>query len=161
MLPNDASNPLTGVDCWKMGKLLIPDRGQQVDVYGDDDDDGARLYGSVLVEQGPADKDIREDQRSPVQLGVKRYWLILSRVSRAIRAAASAKFSSPRGCAYRLARDQLIIIPEPLAVRPAFTVASISPPCAPMPGTSKGMSPTIARTCASSCGKVAPTTRPH
>ena len=62
--------------------------------------------------------------------------------------------------AYRIARDELIIIP----VRSPFCPPHrrlMSPPCAPMPGTSNGMSPTILRTCASSSGKVAPTTNPH
>jgi tRNA(fMet)-specific endonuclease VapC len=36
--------------------------------------------------------------------------------------------------------------PVPAAVRPACTVASMSPPCAPMPGIRSGISPTICRT---------------
>ena len=50
--------------------------------------------------------------------------------------------------------------PRPAAVCPASTLASTSPPCAPMPGTSSGISPAIARTRASSAGYVAPTTNP-
>ncbi len=97
MPTNDTSVALRDADYWGMGKLLVLDRNQQVEVYGDDG--GAALYLSALVEQGLADKDIDADQRSPVQLGVKRYLLVFSGGSGAIRAAASAKFSSPRGCA--------------------------------------------------------------
>jgi len=43
---------------------------------------------------------------------------------------------------------------------PCSTAASASPPCAPTPGTRKGISGTISRTSASSSGAVAPTTRP-
>ena len=73
--------------------------------------------------------------------------------------AASAK-SDPE-LAYKIARDELIIIPIPglLAILPALTVASISPPCAPIPGISSGISPTTARTLAISSGNVAPTTK--
>ena len=44
---------------------------------------------------------------------------------------------------------------------PARTTALMLPPWAPMPGTRIGMSPTIARTRASSSGYVAPTTSAH
>ena len=43
---------------------------------------------------------------------------------------------------------------EPGLVAPARTTALMSPPWAPMPGTSIGMSPTIARTWANSSGYV-------
>src|SRR5471032_266844 len=84
-----------------------------------------------------------------------RCWLMASRVSSATRRAAAAKSSPCRGVAYKMAREELIIMPVPLAVLPDETVAAMSPPCAPMPGTSSGMSPTIARTCASSYGQCA------
>ncbi|CFW03818.1 Uncharacterised protein [Bordetella pertussis] len=61
-----------------------------------------------------------------------------------------------------MARDELIIMPAPALLAPACTVALMSPPWAPMPGTSSGTaSPMRWRTAASSLGKVAPTTRPH
>ena len=41
--------------------------------------------------------------------------------------------------------------PVPAAVLPALTVASMSPPWAPMPGTSSGRSPAIARTLVWGC----------
>ena len=55
-------------------------------------------------------------------------------------------------------REELIISPLPSAVLPFFTTASTSPPCAPIPGISSGMSPTRLRITFSSSGKVAPTT---
>ena len=63
--------------------------------------------------------------------------------------------------------DSLLCVgldPEPAkfpAVLPALTVASMSPPWAPTPGTKNGISPTRRRTSASSAGKVAPTTSAH
>src|ERR1700744_4188688 len=57
-----------------------------------------------------------------------------------------------------MARDELIIRPVPLDVRPCLSTASTSPPCAPMPGTSSGISPTMARTLPNSSGQVAPVT---
>ena len=58
-----------------------------------------------------------------------------------------------------IALEELIIIPKPLASRPAFTVACTSPPCAPIPGTTSGILGAKARTRANSAGYVAPTTK--
>ena len=70
--------------------------------------------------------------------GCQRNRLIASRVSSAAWRAAAAVLAL---AGVGMAREELIIRPVPAFVLPAFTVASMSPPWAPMPGTSSGMSP--------------------
>src|SRR5438132_810231 len=55
-------------------------------------------------------------------------------------------------------REELMIIPAFWEFNPALTVFSTSPPCAPMPGTKKVISPDNFLISASSSGYVAPTT---
>ena len=65
-------------------------------------------------------------------------------------AACSVGEVGTRSTRTSTARDELITSPKPSAVAPSATVASMSPPCTPTPGTSTGMSPTIDRTVPSS-----------
>ena len=105
--------------------------------------------GAVARPLGPLHRRGGARRATPVESGLTaRNPLIASRRSLAAARAASAK-SSPLP-AYRIAREELMSRPVPSAVAPWLTTASTSPPCAPMPGTSKGMSPTISRTSASS-----------
>ena len=65
--------------------------------------------------------------------------LIWSRSACVASRAASAKSAPPE--AYRIAREELIRSPVPAAVWPLRTAWATSPPWAPTPGTSSGMSP--------------------
>ena len=87
---------------------------------------------------GPRDCRFRAGRRGA---WAQRNRLIASRVSSAAWRAAAAKSLALAGVE-RMAREELIIRPVPAFVLPALTVASMSPPWAPMPGTSSsGMSP--------------------
>jgi hypothetical protein len=72
---------------------------------------------------------------------------------RSFSVAARAALAKSSPCdAYRMPREELMMSQEPAAVWPLRTACATSAPCAPTPGTRSGMSPTSARTCASSSG---------
>src|SRR2546421_13095067 len=68
-------------------------------------------------------------------------YLLISALSRSVAflAACAKSFSFE---AKMILRDELIIIPQLRLSFPADTVATTSPPCAPMPGMRIGISPT-------------------
>src|SRR5262249_23183158 len=81
--------------------------------------------------------------------------------SRSANAAAAARRpGSPPPGAHRTDRDAEGITPSPPRSMAARTAVSMSPPCAPTPGSRKTRSGAIARSRRVSSGYVAPTTKP-
>src|SRR4030042_170435 len=95
----------------------------------------------------------------PYRVIFLRYSLILSLNSPAAFPAAAAK-SLPLE-AYNICRDELIIVLSFLASTPYLTTSKSSPPCAPTPGISSGISGYLSRISFNSSGYVAPTTSPR